>query len=256
MLVGGQERKNRLSEQVAQRLREMIIEKRLAPGAKLATQSELVEQLGVSRTVVREAVKTLEEWRVIRAVTGKGLFVTQMDGVAVSEAFRLLLEQSASPLRHVQEVRRLLETEIAGLAAERATSEDLARLEQTCRRMTEAHTRESRLNGAYEIFIEADDEFHATLAIAAHNPLLTVMLAPIADLLQEAIRVATSAPGAMGVGVEAHWQIYERVKAHDRSGARNKMKEHLMYSENLAAIATSSSPPGETDDNHPHITPP
>jgi GntR family transcriptional regulator, transcriptional repressor for pyruvate dehydrogenase complex len=239
----GQARKNRLSEQVADHIRALIIEKGLQPGAKLATEAQLAAQMGVSRTVVREAVKTLEEWRIVRTVTGKGLFVTQMDVQFVSDAFRLLVNQSPTPLIHLMEIRRMLEIEVAGLAAERATAEDLAVLGQTYQLMLERLAEATGRYASIERYVDAEIEFHTVLAAAAHNPLLLVMLEPIADLLRQMRRATVTGPGAHDEDLEDHRQILDQVRARNRNGARSKMREHLIHAETRFAIAEARTAP-------------
>ncbi len=118
-------REPRLSDKVAELLLETIFRRGLQPGDRLPSERELGEQFGVSRTVVREAVRELAAKGLIEVRTGSGLRVAAVDAAAVSESMSLYLRGGSVDFARVHEVRRLLEVEIAGLSAERATAEQI-----------------------------------------------------------------------------------------------------------------------------------
>src|SRR3989442_9857964 len=129
-------REPRLSDKVADLLLETIVVRRLAPGERLPSERELGEQFGVSRTVIREAVRALAAKGVIDVRTGSGLRVAAVDSSNVSESMSLFLRGSSTlDYPRVHEVRAMLEVEVAGLAADRATDEDIAGMRQICERM-------------------------------------------------------------------------------------------------------------------------
>src|SRR3989442_2687911 len=122
-------REPRLSDKVAELLLETILSPDLQPGDRLPSERELGEQFGVSRTVIREAVRALAAKGVIDVRTGSGLRVAAVDSATVSESMSLFMRGSTTlDYPKVHEVRAMLEVEIAGLAAERASREDLAEL--------------------------------------------------------------------------------------------------------------------------------
>ncbi len=125
---------------------------------------------------------------------------------------------------HVQEVRRLLEVEIAGLAAERHDDTDLARMETQLQRMVEYTSDRER-------WATADVAFHAAIAAATHNPLYPVLLSSIADMLIEVRRTGISLPDTPAKAHKHHQNIFTHVKAGDKIGSRKAMQEHLRESE-------------------------
>ncbi len=128
-------REPRLSDKVADMMLSTILSNRLYVGDRLPSERELGEQFGVSRTVVREAVRALVAKGVIEVRSGSGLRVAAVDAAAVSESMSLYLRGASVDFEKVHEVRALLEVHIAGAAAERATEEDLARLRAVHERM-------------------------------------------------------------------------------------------------------------------------
>ena len=123
------ERAARLSDKVAEAMLETILRRGLRPGTALPSERELGEQYGVSRTVIREAVRALTSRGVIDARAGRGLTVSQVAADAVSSSMRLYLHGLEElPYAKIHEVRVGIETQIAGLAAERATDEEIAEL--------------------------------------------------------------------------------------------------------------------------------
>src|SRR4051794_5512670 len=125
-------REPRLPDKVADLLRSSIIERQLPAGARLPTERELGEQFGVSRTVVREAVRTLVAKGLLEVRSGSGVYVASVGESAVRESMNMFLLGTGLPsYAHVHEARQVLEVEIAGLAATRATDEEIAGLRQT-----------------------------------------------------------------------------------------------------------------------------
>jgi GntR family transcriptional repressor for pyruvate dehydrogenase complex len=229
--------RERLYEQVVEQLQELIVSGGLQPGDRLPPERQLAEQLGVSRTVIREAIKTLEERGLVEVLTGSGTYVLQMDPGIVSESIGLLVQQYACSFDHLNEVRRMLQIEIAGLAAERAEPEDIEAMEEALQEMETAVANIRNHPDQLGDFVEADLNFHNALAEATQNPLLSVLLEPISDLLLEFRRLASSTPGALEDALSYHRKILEQVKARDASICREVMREHLANAEERAATA-------------------
>jgi len=231
--------RNRLYEQVFQQLERMILTRQLQLGDRLPSEREIAEQLNVSRTVVREAIKALEQRGLIRVLTGDGTYVTQAKPDIVSRSLGVLIQQSGPSLNHLSEVRRILELDIAALAAERLRPQDAAAMEEALKQMEEAVRSADRDPEARERFAEADLAFHSALVEAAQNPLLSILLAPITDRLLEFRRRASSVPGAMQDALHYHGCVLEIVKAHDPLAAREMMREHLLKAEQWARLASA-----------------
>ncbi len=204
---------------MADLLLETIVARRLTPGERLPSERELGEQFGVSRTVVREAVRALAAKGVIDVRTGSGLRVSAVDRSTVSESMSLFLRASSTlDYPKVHEVRSMLEVEVAGLAAQRASDEDVAEM----RRIAEGMEAEADVEAA----ARHDVEFHRAIARATHNELHLLLLDSIGDALIE-IRRENLAAGSVDDTHESHRRILDGIAAHDADAARSAMREHL-----------------------------
>jgi GntR family transcriptional regulator, transcriptional repressor for pyruvate dehydrogenase complex len=146
---------------------------------------------------------------------------------AVTRSMSLFLRGGRPQLEYakVHEVRRLLEVEVAGLAAERRTDEDLGTLETILAEMKAIG------EAANERYIEDDVEFHAAIARATHNELFPLLLDAVVDIMTEVRRLGTQVHGSYESGVAHHQAIYDRIRAGDAAGARQAMLDHLRDSE-------------------------
>jgi len=211
-------RNRRLSDKVADQLL-VSIQSELAPGSRLPSERELSEQFGVSRTVVREAVRSLAAKGVLEVRSGSGVHVTSVAASSVSEQMALFLRGGAIDYAKINEVRMALEIRTAQIAAERATDEDIAELREHSTRMAAVDD----LDAA-----SAEDvEFHRAIARATHNELFTVMLDSIGGILLEIRHATLGLPGRIQEGVAFHERILDRIAAHDVAGAGEAMREHL-----------------------------
>lgn len=218
-------RVERLSDQVAAQLLSMVKSNTIRPGEKLPSERELCELLGVSRTVVREGVRSLVAKGLLEVRHGGGTVVRAPDPALASEMMTMLLGAGSNvAFTHIQEVRRLLEVEIAELAAERRDDVDLERMEAQLMLMVQHATDP-------EHWAEADVAFHATIATATHNPLYLVLLSSIAGMLIEVRRTGIRLPDTPAKAYQHHQNIFTAIKARDRSGARKAMQNHLRESE-------------------------
>jgi GntR family transcriptional repressor for pyruvate dehydrogenase complex len=207
---------------VASRILEVIVDSSLSPGAALPSERDLGEQFGVSRTVIREALRSLAGKGVVEMTQGRGLRVARVDGSTVRESMSLFLRGRPSlDYGRVHEVRALLETEVAGLAAQRATAADLQALAEACDHM-------AQVLSDIKLAADADVAFHRLLARSTHNELFTVLLDAIGEPLVE-IRLETLASGSMrtDTALEAHRAILREVSRRNAEGARAAMREHL-----------------------------
>src|SRR5215471_15385383 len=118
-----------LSDRVAEQLTEAIVSKRLKPGERLPSERDLGEKFKVSRTVIREAVRSLAARGLVRVTSGRGVEVNEFGAGGVAESMRLLVRgHEGLDYGKVNEVRTAVEVQVAGLAAQRAQPEDLKRL--------------------------------------------------------------------------------------------------------------------------------
>jgi GntR family transcriptional repressor for pyruvate dehydrogenase complex len=214
-----------LVERVAGSILDRIVSGELQPGDKLPSERELGEQFGVSRTVVREAVRGLTGRGVVTVRAGSGLRVAAIDPAAVSESLALLLRSNHEfDYRHVHEVRVVLEVEIAGVAAERAGDEDIERVRRAAVAMEHAKSVDQAAL--------RDLDFHRAIATATRNPFYLVLHDAIGDALV-AVRRENHARGGREDAVASHRQIVDCIVAHDRRGAEAAMRHHLEVVERL-----------------------
>jgi GntR family transcriptional repressor for pyruvate dehydrogenase complex len=220
-------RDTRLSDRVAAQMLETITSRGLQPGERLPTERELSVQFGVSRTVVREAVRSLVGKGVIDARAGRGLQVAAVGASAVWESMSLMLGQGSSlDYRKVHEVRRLLEVEAAARAAERATDAEIAT-------MTDLLDEMRGVLDETEAVSRTDLEFHRTLARATHNELVLVMLEAIADPMLEIRRTTFKIPGRARAALDQHAEILAGIAARDPATAGLAMSRHLEEVEHI-----------------------
>jgi GntR family transcriptional repressor for pyruvate dehydrogenase complex len=226
---------------VLESLERLITERHLRPGDRLPSERVLAEEFGVSRTVVREAVHRLVARSLLEVKPGSGIVVRLPSRQAVVQSVATFFQVGHPQLDpgKIFEVRRVLEVEVAGVAAERRTLEDLARLESILGDM------QSRKRDA-EAFAKHDVNFHSMLAQATHNELFVLMNESIHDILYKVRQLGGIVPGSRDKAIKFHEAIYKKVRASDTKGARQAMLEHLADSEEtfIKGLATATKRKG------------
>jgi GntR family transcriptional repressor for pyruvate dehydrogenase complex len=211
----------RLYEQIVAQIEASVVSGTLKPGDQLPPERELAESFGVSRTAVREAIKTLREKGLVEAFPGRGTFITNDTTQNMRESLaRIARSAETEGLEHLVEVREILEPEIAARAAARSESADLIALRETVVAM------EATL-GNGDAFIEADLDFHLALAEASGNPIFLTLIDSIVALLREQRSRISFVPGGPEHGQFHHKRILAAVEAGDADGARQAMRDHM-----------------------------
>jgi GntR family transcriptional repressor for pyruvate dehydrogenase complex len=213
-------RSSRLYEQIVQQVEASIHKGQLKPGDQLPPERELAEQFGVSRTAVREAVKTLREKGLVEAYPGRGTFITDGTSYTIRQSLDRMMRTGNEGFAFLAEVRQILEPEIAALATTRADQEDLEAMRKQVAVMDDAKTDP-------DAFIEADLDFHLALAEAAANPIILSLIDSIVGLLREQRMRIFQVAGGPDRGQYHHKKILEAVERRDSVGAREAMKAHL-----------------------------
>lgn len=209
----------RLYEQIVDQIERRILAGDLKIGDQLPAERELAEQFAVSRTAVREAIKALREKGLVEIRLGRGTFGTSGAAGAVRRSLGLLLK-TENGFVNLEEVREILEPEIAALAATRISEEYITA-------MTEAvETMDTALDNV-EIFVEADLDFHLALAEATQNPIIPSLMDSIIDLLREQRKRTGNVEGGLARGQYHHKKILEAVIQRDPQAARKAMQDHL-----------------------------
>jgi GntR family transcriptional repressor for pyruvate dehydrogenase complex len=212
---------SRLYEQIVQQVEDSILKGQLKPGDQLPAERDLAHSFGVSRTAVREAVKTLREKGLVEAYSGRGTFVTNGTSHSIRQSLDLMIR--INPLEgaaNLAELRLVLEPEIASLAAARIE-------EQLLSTMREAVAEMDRSLRDPDAYVEADLDFHLALAEAAGNPLILSLLDSIVGLLREQRSRIFNVDGGPERGQFHHKRILAAVVQGNPETAREAMRAHL-----------------------------
>ncbi len=210
-----------MRDRAADQILDMVVSGGLDRGERLPPERELCARLNVSRTVVREALNLLEARGLISIEHGRGAVISGGNTDAVRDTLGLILRVRPKALWELLEIRKILEVEIAGLAAERVEEEDVRAMRVQLERMAASID-------APKGYVDADVEFHTLLAGAARNGVLLTMLEPIVDLLRASRRVSASRrPGSALRALGEHEEILRQVEVGDAKGARREMSAHL-----------------------------
>ena len=210
----------RIYEKIVEQIQSQIVGGKLRPGDRLPAERDLAEKFHVSRTAVRDAVRTLREKGLVDGHPGRGTFVTDGTASAMRGSLGLMMKiGNTNGASDLAEVREIFEPEIAALAAKNATKDQIAQMREAAAAMDEA------LNDA-EAFVEADLNFHLALARATQNPLIPSLIDPIVDLLREE-RKGTFRRGGALRGQQHHKRILEAISRRDPEAARAAMRAHL-----------------------------
>jgi GntR family transcriptional repressor for pyruvate dehydrogenase complex len=220
-------------------LEDLVFGGELEPGQALPSETELAAELGVSRLTVREAVKALEARGLVRTQHGRRPTVAQPNAAPLSGYFSAALRRDPGALLDLIEVRLALEVHAARLAATRGTRTSLSVLEMTLDAMRAAPD-EAALN-------DADVRFHAALAAAGGNTMLTFLIEGMEDALSRSRPLSLRGHIARGRTVEdvieQHATILAAVLAHDGPRAADAMREHLLQTKSdLRAALTPDQP--------------
>lgn len=217
----------KLSEQVLQRLREMIRSGELKSGDFMPSERVLMDQFGVGRPAVREALQAMHTQGLITISHGErsrvnelsaNLVLDQSDNIA-----NILLDAVPSNLEHLKEARRMFELGIVRSAAEKATEQDVAKLRQLLARQ------ESFLFGDLDYckFVEADMAFHTGIADILENPVISATSRAILRWLQEYHTALLHWSDNEKTTLREHTRIIESIAANDIEGAVAEMRSHL-----------------------------
>ncbi len=214
----------RTYQEVLKQINHLIIDGKLRPGERLMGEREMAVELGVSRTTLREALRTMEFLGWVEIKPGDGTFVRDVQLNDVISPLALALSVEPTRIEELWETRITLEVECAGLAALRASREGLQRISRALRDM------QSSLDDL-DAYAKADMRFHFLVTQASQNSmmnrLLQTFVVHILDLIKQAgpLRFSHDIGGLRTV--QEHISIYEAIASHDAEQARNLMRKHL-----------------------------
>lgn len=209
-----------LTGDIYRKLLSQIIRGAWRPGDRIPAERQLGQSLGVGRASLREALKALEIMGMIETRLGDGTYVCQRSEFLSRPLLWAITSSAETEVHELVEARKLIETEMAGLAAERATAEDLKQIGTQLDRM-------ERSEKILSEFMQADIEFHLAVGQAAHNSILMNALHLIRNLLQEWISSTLQEEGIAPKALEHHKAIFVALAKKNPAGARAAMSAHL-----------------------------
>ena len=213
--------KERLYQEIVDQIQQQILSGALKPGDQIPAERDLAERFGVSRTAVREAIKSLTEKGLIEVFVGRGTFVTNLSPDRVVESMTLLLRNEPHTIASLQEARELLEVPTARLAAERRSDAHVARLRAISAELEEERSISPRL-------IDGDTEFHVEVARATGNPVLVLLSQTIVALLRtERLYREDFDLSSLPSALADHRDIVEAIADGDGNRAADAMRDHL-----------------------------
>lgn len=230
MSLGTPIHRRKLYEEVLDQMIEAITGREYPPGSQLPSERELMEQLGVGRPAVREAMLTLQQMGLLRISHGErakvvnptpDIIIRQM-----SAAMVMMLSTNPRGLEDLKLARIDLECGLVAKAAVHATAVDIEQLRQ-------AHAALEQASGDYVRFVAADMAFHAMIADVAGNSLVAVLLRGILDWLSRFKTDMVSVRGADDLTIREHRRIYQAIADRDADGASAAMHEHLSRANEL-----------------------
>lgn len=211
-------RSAKLSDQISRQLLAAIFSGRYRPGSQLPPERDLAAMFKTSRVAVREALGSLIAKGILSTRQGSGTTINPIEQWNTLDADILLLRDGDQTLDQLHEVRRIIEPELAALAAQRATPEEIENLRALA---------DLPLDDSIEQHIERDTNFHVAISRATKNTVLQIVLSSISDLLRESRRRSFLVPGELAAARDWHRIVFEAIEQHDAEAARRAMLEHM-----------------------------
>jgi GntR family transcriptional repressor for pyruvate dehydrogenase complex len=230
--VSEQSASGQTTEEVVARVSELIKNAQMKPGDRLPPERELSKQLGVSRPSLRAGLRALSSMGVLKSRQGAGTFVSDGPPTLDSEPLRLLAALHGFSFDHMFETRSILEVGAAGLAAEHATSEQLATLADEIAEMY------ANLGDPQEYLVH-DIRFHRAIADASGNPTLATLVEMVSAVMYERRRETIDRAHDFSESLELHQQVYRAIRARQPEDARAAMREHIVRAQQAFALEES-----------------
>jgi DNA-binding FadR family transcriptional regulator len=234
-------RNGRLSGRVIDEIQRMISEEYPATGSRLPREADLADRFQVSRIVIREAMKVLEDRGVVEVKAGRGTLTSAPNpDRAMGELTRLFRGQplpTISEMEQLLELRQVLEETIASLAAVRATEEDLREIEIALEEMKQND------HGELDKTIAADLRFHRAVMKAAHNPYFEMVLSPLMSLYLQQIKLTDT----FHPGLDLHQSIFMEIRQRNSVGARQAVRRLMKHTLDDSRRALKNMPKFESE---------
>jgi len=212
-------RRNKVYEEVARQL-ERIILKKLHPGDKLPSERELAESLGVSRSSIRDAIRSLELMGLVEPRQGAGTVVREISADVLMNPLTNVLRHKMELVGELLDFRKMLEPPLAARAATHASEEEIEEMDEILRRQ------EAKLQRG-EPAIEEDSEFHYSIAMASGNSVVLKVLDVLMDLLRDTRERSLQLEGRPQKSVAGHRRVLAAIKRRDAEAAKAAMRRHI-----------------------------
>lgn len=219
-------RKTRVSQDIIEQVRDLVTSGRLKPGDRLPSERELSQAMSVSRSSVREAVRAMESLGLIQARAGEGTFVASLSGSRGSDPIVASLLQDWSTQHKLFEVRRVIEPDLAALAARRATADQIERL----RAILDDQEAEIARGGTG---VKQDSLFHFRMAEATGNEALVRIVDSLMDFLLKTREESLQHDERPARSLQQHRAILAAIEARDPRAAERLMRDHIRDVEEL-----------------------
>jgi GntR family transcriptional repressor for pyruvate dehydrogenase complex len=210
-----------LYEQIADHIQEMIASHELEPGTRLSTERELAQQMEVNRTTIHQAVGLLQQRGLVEMKVGSGIYVIDMPPSVVADSIQRYFTFGNCSFQELVTLRCILEPEMAALAATSATTEDLARLNQTIQKLEQAFDR-----GDETDFAHFEMDFHEGIAAATHNELIIAISKGLHNLVRDWLETHGTGKRTKEL-VLVHRAVCDAVTRGDPAAARQAMLDHM-----------------------------
>ncbi len=220
------QRNGNSSEEVVRQIRDMIQRSDLNLGDRLPPERDLAKLLGVSRPTLRAGIRSLVALGVLQSRQGAGTFVVEADDSPTLDggALQMLAALHGFTTGEMFEARLSLEMTIAGLAAERASGEELANISEEITGMFATLDEPEK-------FLLHDMNFHQSVAAASGNRILTVLMNMVAKILFDVRRKTVKNATDLKESAQMHREIYQAIRERDPKAARQAMKNHLLMAQ-------------------------
>ena len=218
-------RRNKVYEEVAKQIERLIL-KKLQPGDKLPSERELAESLGVSRSSIRDAIRSLELIGMVEPRQGAGTVVREISASSVVTPIATVLTHQRQAVSELLDFRKMLEPPLASRAATHASPEEVEEMEQILARQ------EEKL-GRGELAIEEDSEFHYSVAMASENSVVLKVLDVLMDLLRDTRERSLQVEGRPQKSLAGHRRVLAAIKRRDPAGAEIAMRRHIQDVEQI-----------------------
>lgn len=228
------------AEQVVERVRGLLERGELKPGDRLPAERELARETGVSRSSVRVGLRALSTMGIIHSRHGSGTYVADGPPALESEPLQFLAALHGFTRDEMFEARRLLEVGVAGLAAERASGEQIAAIAEEVTSMF------ASLDNPHD-FLVHDIRFHRAVAAASGNPILASLVEMLSDVFYERRRQTVTRARDLKESAEMHRRIYMAIRQRTADAARESMNRHLQLSWEAQVSEELTRPSGDAD---------